>query len=52
MDEYKEPYLVLFRACREALEAIDAQNFGMARAALIRGQQQAEELYITAGEDE
>ena len=33
-----------------ALEALDCQDFGRARAILIQSQQEAEEAYIEAGE--
>ena len=52
MDEYKAPYLALLRACEEAIKAIEECNYGHARQALIRGDQQAEELYIKPGEVE
>ena len=50
MDEYKKPYLTLFNAVTDALGAMEAENFGEAKALLIRGQAQAEEAFIRAGE--
>jgi len=52
MDEYKQPYLILFRACEEAIRALDQQNYGQARELLVRGEQIAEEFYMALGEDE
>lgn len=46
MDEFREPYLALFRAVSRAIAAMDAQNYGTARAILVAGQQEAEELFI------
>ena len=46
MDEYKEPYLLLFRAVTLALEAIDALDFGAAKAQLLKAQQDAEEAFL------
>lgn len=46
MDEFKEPYLILFRAVRDAIKAIEAQNYGTAKELLVKGEQQAEEAYL------
>ena len=45
--DYKALYHLLFNACTDALEELDAQNFGLARTRLIAAQQQAEDLYVT-----
>ena len=50
MDEYKQPYLILWGAMDKAVEAIAAQNYGQAAELLRQGQQDAEEAYITQGE--
>ena len=50
MEEYKESYLLLFRAVSKALEAIDAQNFGTAKMLLVQAQQDAEETFLQQAE--
>jgi len=42
MDKYKTPYLILFRSISDALEQLEAQNYGT----LIAAQQAAEEAFI------
>jgi len=51
MDEYRTPYLTLFRAVTAALEQMKKLNFGIAQELLIQGQQNAEESYISEGEE-
>ena len=51
-DEYKASYLALFTATSKALEALEAQNYGIAKNLLIGGQQKAEELFLQAAESE
>ena len=46
--DYKPLYLLLFNATTEALEQLDAQNYGDARDILIAAQQKAEEIYINS----
>ena len=46
MDEYKTPYLILFRSISDALEQLEEQNYGTARELLIAAQQAAEEAFI------
>ena len=46
--DYKPLYLLLFNAATDALEQLDAQNYGDARDILIAAQQKAEELYINS----
>ena len=48
MTDYKAMYLLLFNAITDALEQMNAQNFGSAKETLISAQQKAEEIYITA----
>ena len=51
MDElYKELYFHLFNQITDALEEMERQNFGRSRDILIRAQQEAEEVYLNAGE--
>lgn len=44
--EYQEPYRILWWGMTEAVEALDAQNYGLARALLLQAQEQAEEAFI------
>ena len=48
MDGYKDLYFHLFNAITDALNALEAQNFGQAADLLRRAQQQTEELYLDA----
>ena len=50
MNEIPEYYAILFHAAEEAIQALDAQNYGLAKQILIDGEQNAEEAYI--GSDE
>ena len=47
MDEYKEPYLLLFNRITDALAELEKQNYGTARELLRQAQIDAEELYIS-----
>ena len=49
-DEYKKAYLTLFNAVTDALAALRARNYGQAEDPLRRGQGQAEEDFLQAGE--
>ena len=51
MENLPSYYSGLFNAVTDALKALDQQNYGLARELLIRAQQQAEEDYLSAGED-
>ena len=46
---YEKLYHLLFNAITDALEQMEKQNYGTAKETLIAAQQQAEEIYITAG---
>ena len=48
MTDYQKMYTMLFNAVTDALEKMEAQNYGDAKALLISAQQKAEELYIAA----
>ena len=50
MENYQTLYTLLFNACTDAVAELEQMNFGTAKAILIRAQQQAEELYLSAGE--
>ena len=51
MNYYKRMYLVLFNAASDALAAMEQQNYGLAMQFLRRAQQDAEEIYLTEGEE-
>lgn len=46
--DYKEAYFALFAAMADAVEAIDQQNFGVAKKILMETQQKWEDIYIEA----
>lgn len=48
MPNYKELYFQLFAAMADAVEAIEAANYGQAKEILISAQQRAEEQYMDA----
>ena len=48
---YRKMYYTLFNAITDALEAMEQQNYGQARARLIATQQQSEEIYLDGDED-
>ena len=48
MTDYQKMYTTLFNAVTDAVEKMEAQNYGNAKALLIAAQQRAEEIYITA----
>ncbi|MBQ9959391.1 MAG: hypothetical protein IJP01_03445 [Oscillospiraceae bacterium] len=47
MEQFKQPYLLLFRGVTEALALLEQQNCAAAKQLLIAAQQQAEEAYIS-----
>ena len=46
--DYEKLYHLLFNAITDALEQMESQNYGDAKATLIAAQQKAEDIYITA----
>ncbi len=48
--DYEKLYHLLFNAITDALEQLDAQNYGEAKETLISAQQKAEEIYIGSAE--
>ena len=42
---YKEMYLTMFRAAKDALLAMEQQNYGIAKATLMCAQFECESLY-------
>ena len=52
MVNYTELYHLMVDAAENAINAINAQNYGMAKSILIRAEREAEERYIETSEDE
>ena len=50
MPDYQKMYTLLFNAVTDAVESLEAQNYGAARDVLVTAQRAAEELYIQAEE--
>ena len=50
MDELPAYYTVLFRAGEQALQALDEQNFGLAKQLLVGGERSAEEAFVSEKE--
>ena len=48
MPNYEKLYFQLFAAMADAVDAIDAANYGQAKEILVSAQQEAEEQYIDA----
>ena len=48
MDEFKKPYTTLFNAVTDALRALERGDAAAAVELLRKGQQNAEEQYISA----
>lgn len=48
MPDYEKLYFQLFAAMADAVEAIEAANYGQAKEVLISAQQRAEEQYMDA----
>ncbi len=46
METLNKMYTRLFNGITDALEALERQDYGVARELLVRAQQDAEELYI------
>ncbi len=51
MEKLPRYYTILFNAVTEAIEALEQQNFGTAKALLIHGQQAAETAYVGGTEE-
>lgn len=50
MEELPRYYTVLFQAVEQAIDALDVQNYGLAKQLLIHGQQDAEEAFLAEDE--
>lgn len=48
---YKKPYLAMFNGVTDALEALEARNYGLAGDIFRRAQQEAEERFLEAEEE-
>ena len=51
MVDYAKLYYLMMDAAENAIGAINAQNYGMAKEILIRAEREAEERYIETAED-
>lgn len=51
MEIYKQLYHKLFNAMTDAITAIDQKNYGLAEEIMKKAQQDAEELYLSEGEE-
>jgi hypothetical protein len=51
MDEYRRPYLVLWSACSDALEALSLENYDRAKELLTQAQRQAVRAFLTGEGD-
>ena len=47
---YKKMYLILFNAVTDAIQNIDQKNYGKATEILVKGQQDAEDIFIETEE--
>ena len=50
MNEIPEYYAILFHAAEEAIQALDAQNYGLAKQILIDGEQATENSFVAKNE--
>jgi hypothetical protein len=50
--DYQQLYHKIFNACTDAIRALEAQNYGQAKALLIAAQQATEEAYLEMQEDQ
>ena len=50
MTDIPNYYTLLFNRVTDAIKALEQQNYGTAKDMLVKAQQEAEELYIEAGE--
>lgn len=52
MQVYKKLYYYLFNQITDALEDINAMNFGAAKATLVTAQREAEEQFLSTEDSE
>ena len=48
---YRKMHYTLFNAITDALNAMEQQNYGQARALLVAAQQQSEEIFMDSEEE-
>ncbi|MBQ9346757.1 MAG: hypothetical protein IJT94_05365 [Oscillibacter sp.] len=51
MPDYQKPYHILLDGMERAIKQLDAVNVGAARAILIQAEQDAEEVFLSDGEN-
>ena len=51
MNEYQKPYYIVFNAITDAVRELEKSNFGKAREILTQAQCDAEEAFVTFGEN-
>lgn len=52
MENFPKYYTLLFNAVTDAIHDLDKQNYGNARARLVKAQQDAEDAFLAAGDEE
>ena len=52
MENFPKYYTLLFNAVTDAIHDLDKQNYGDARARLVKAQQDAEDAFLAAGDEE
>ena len=50
MSEIPEYYTILFHAVEQAIQALEQQNYGLAKQILIDGERTAEEAFVAKDE--
>lgn len=50
MEGLPKYYTILFSSVTKAIDALNEQNYGLAKSLLIRGQQAAEDAYLKQDE--
>ncbi len=50
-NEYKKPYLILFGYLEDILKALENQNYGIAEELIVKAQLEAEEAFVSFGEN-
>ena len=52
MINYQKLYTALFNSLTDAIDEMDAYNFGSAKKILMKAQQDAEQMYLSQSDDE
>ena len=50
MNEISEYYTILFQAAEQAIQALEQQNYGLAKQILIDGERAAEDAFVAKDE--